>query len=282
MEILKRSFSSTLRVFTNQYCTQARNLLNQTFDNGIQKITLNDPKSRNSLSKGLMEDLLGKFKQYENDQNLRVIVLTAEGPVFSAGHNLKELTPECGRKQHEEIFHLCSVLMKTIIDCPVPVIAKVDGLAAAAGCQLAAQCDMLICSEKSSFSTPGANFGIFCSTPGIALARCMPKMPSLYMLLTGNTISSKQAYEWGLVTKVSPNDKLDEEINAICTAIKGKSRAVIELGKRFYYKQIQYDVKQAYDLGGDKMVENINLIDGKEGIKSFVEKRKPSWSHKYE
>jgi len=170
--------------------------------------------------------------------------------------------------------------MYTIIDCPVPVIARVDGLAAAAGCQLVAQCDLALCSTESKFSTPGANFGIFCSTPGVALARCMPKMPAMKMLLTGLPITSEEAESSGLVTKACSKDQLDVEIEAVCDAIKLKSRAVIEIGKKFYYQQINQDIKNAYSLGGNVMVENLNTKDGIEGVRSFVEKRKPNWMHK--
>ncbi|XP_025829872.1 enoyl-CoA hydratase domain-containing protein 3, mitochondrial isoform X2 [Agrilus planipennis] len=226
----------------------------------------------------MMETLIKEITADQDFSNLRAIVISAEGPVFSAGHNLKELKSELGKAQYEKVFSLATKLMLSIINSPVPIIAKVDGLAAAAGCQLIAQCDITICSEESQFSTPGANFGIFCSTPGIALARCVPKMVALHMLLTGNPISSKEAKESGLVSKVVSKDKLDEEVDKICNAILLKSRSVIELGKKFYYKQVQTDIKNAYAMGERQMVDNVGMKDGQEGILSFAEKRKPVWS----
>lgn len=190
---------------------------------------------------------------------------------------MRNQSSEHGTSQQTQIFSLAATLMSKIIDCPVPVIAQVDGLAAAAGCQLVAQCDLAFCSEKSTFSTPGANFGIFCSTPGVALARCMPKMSAMNMLLTGQPITAKEAEIKGLVTKVCSD--LDGEVMAVCQTIMGKSRAVIQLGKLFYYRQINVDVKKAYEIAGKQMVENLQIEDGKEGIRSFVEKRKPNWKH---
>ncbi|EFA08608.2 enoyl-CoA hydratase domain-containing protein 3, mitochondrial [Tribolium castaneum] len=245
--------------------------------NGIAKIVMCDQKTRNSLSISMMDHLINNISETSADKSTRVIIIGAEGPIFSAGHNLKELSPEHGKAQQNKVFSLAATLMTKIIDCPVPVIARVDGLAAAAGCQLVAQCDLAFCTEKSTFSTPGANFGIFCSTPGIALARTVPKTTALKMLLTGQPISSHEAEMRGLITKVCSD--LDGEIAAVCGAIMGKSRSVIELGKRFYYEQVNAEVKKAYEMGGRKMVENLQIEDGQEGIRSFIEKRKPQWTH---
>ncbi|KAF7285925.1 hypothetical protein GWI33_008898 [Rhynchophorus ferrugineus] len=245
--------------------------------NGIKTITMCDTKTRNSLSINMMGDLIKNIKD-TNNTDLRVIIITSEGPVFSAGHNLKEIAQDPLKQR--TCFNLASELMFSIIDSPVPVIAKVDGVAAAAGCQLVAQCDIAVCTDRSKFSTPGANFGIFCSTPGIALARCVNKMATLHMLLAGLPVSAEEAKNIGLVTQVCKPEMLDEYLQVICTAITTKSRDVIELGKRFYYKQIQYDIRKAYELGADKMVDNLQIPDCQEGIKSFIEKRKPQWSKK--
>ncbi|XP_050348114.1 enoyl-CoA hydratase domain-containing protein 3, mitochondrial isoform X3 [Nymphalis io] len=228
----------------------------------------------------MMENLITAINENKNDTSLRAIILSAKGNVFSAGHNLKELQISTGTDQHKLIFNKATELMKSIIQSPVPVIAKVNGFATAAGCQLVATCDIIICSDKSKFSTPGANFGIFCSTPGIALGRSVPKSRAMHMLLTGEPINAQEAYDSGLVTKVVPADKLDEEVSRIVEQIKHKSRCVIALGKEFFYKQINLDTLDAYKLGEDIMVQNVNSNDGQEGIQSFVEKRKASWSHK--
>ncbi|KAI4456390.1 enoyl-coa hydratase/isomerase [Holotrichia oblita] len=190
----------------------------------------------------MIEELTRRVKQHDSEQELRVIIIAAEGPVFSAGHNMRELLPEAGRQQHELVFKKSESLMMSIVESPVPVIAKVDGVAAAAGCQLVAQCDMAVCTDVSKFSTPGANFGIFCSTPGIPIARSVKKMTALRMLFTGLPITAQEAKECGLVSLVCAKEDLDAELLKITSAIIQKSRSVIELGKRFYYKQIRYDI----------------------------------------
>ncbi|XP_026321313.1 enoyl-CoA hydratase domain-containing protein 3, mitochondrial-like isoform X3 [Hyposmocoma kahamanoa] len=234
---------------------------------------------RNSLSLDMMDHLTMAIKENNDSKSLRAIVLAAKGNVFSAGHNLKELHIDKGIDQHKLVFKKATELMKAIVLSPVPVIAKVNGFATAAGCQLVATCDMIVCSDTSKFSTPGANFGIFCSTPGIAVGRSVPKSQAMYMLLTGEPLTAQQAYESGLVTKVVPANQLDEEVNKIVEKIKLKSRSVIGLGKQFYYKQIELGIFDAYKLGEEIMVKNINADDGQEGIRSFVEKRKANWSH---
>ncbi|XP_032518849.2 enoyl-CoA hydratase domain-containing protein 3, mitochondrial isoform X2 [Danaus plexippus] len=235
-----RPSSILTRHMHNQYVLMQEN-------NGTREITLNHEKTKNSLSLDMMNSLIEALNLNKGDTSLRAIVLSAKGNVFSAGHNLKEL---------------------------------VNGFAAAAGCQLVATCDIIICSDKSKFSTPGANFGIFCSTPGIAIGRSVPKSRAMYMLLTGEPLSAQEAYESGLVTKVVPAEKLDSEVNETVEQIKRKSRSVISLGKEFFYKQIGLNVIDAYRLGEEIMVKNINSLDGQEGINSFVEKRKAVWNHK--
>uniref|UniRef100_A0A6M2DNW5 Enoyl-CoA hydratase domain-containing protein 3, mitochondrial n=1 Tax=Xenopsylla cheopis TaxID=163159 RepID=A0A6M2DNW5_XENCH len=246
---------------------------------GVRHITLNHPKTRNSLSMDMMSDLLDKITKGQDDPHLRCILLSSTGPVFSAGHNLKELTADHKVDDHAKIFSKASELMLSIVRSPVPVIAKVNGLAAAAGCQLIATCDITVCSDKSTFSTPGANFGIFCSTPGIAVARCVQRKTALHMLLTGLPLTAQEALVAGLVSKVVPEELLDEEINKITSSIISKSRPIIESGKRFFYEQANMSLEEAYKLGTNVMVSNVNSNDGKEGINSFVEKRKPTWSH---
>ncbi|CAG4952135.1 unnamed protein product [Colias eurytheme] len=271
--ILFRPFVLSRHINTkNQYL-----IINE--ENGTREITLNHEKTKNSLSLDMMSNLIEALNHNNNEQSLRAIVLSANGNVFSAGHNLKELQQSTGIDQHKLVFNKASELMTSIIKSPVPVIAKVNGFAAAAGCQLVATCDMIVCSQNSKFSTPGANFGIFCSTPGIAVGRSIPKSRAMYMLLTGEPLTAQEAYESGLVTKVVPVEELDGEVNNIIDKIKHKSRSVIALGKEFYYKQIELNIFDAYKLGEEIMVKNINSSDGQEGIRSFVEKRKPVWNH---
>ncbi|XP_052860506.1 enoyl-CoA hydratase domain-containing protein 3, mitochondrial [Anopheles cruzii] len=256
-----------------------RKLSTYTQQNGVGTVVLDNEKTRNSLSLDMMDSILRNIVNNQHRPDLRCIVLAAKGRVFSAGHNLKELTPEHGSDAHMEVFRKCSELIGHIRSAPIPIIAKVDGLAAAAGCQLVASCDIAVCSDISTFSTPGASFGIFCSTPGVAVVRAVPRMKASYMLLTGLPIDATEALGAGLVSKVVPQDRLDEEIENICKAIGSKSRSVIELGKRFFYEQLSLDVKTAYMRGEQVMVDNLATKDGREGIRSFVEKRKPKWSH---
>ncbi|CAK1555641.1 unnamed protein product [Leptosia nina] len=274
------------RIVKQPHCLITRNLstsndfLSVKEENGTREITLNHEKTRNSLSIDMMKHLVDAVNRNNDDISLRAIVLSANGKIFSAGHNLKELQESTGIDQHKLVFNKASDLMKSIVQSPVPVIAKVNGFAAAAGCQLVATCDIIICSETSKFSTPGANFGVFCSTPGIAIGRSMPKSRAMFMLLTGEPITAQEAYESGLVTKVVAEENLDSEVNNIIEKIKLKSRSVIAIGKEFYYKQIDMSLLDAYRLGEDIMVQTINSNDGQEGIRSFVEKRKATWFHK--
>jgi enoyl-CoA hydratase/carnithine racemase len=230
----------------------------------------------------MMEDLISNITFNQDDPALRCIVLYGEGKVFSAGHNLKELTSKEGTEYHNQVFSTCSQLMLGIMQCPVPVIAVVEGLAAAAGCQLVATCDITICTENSTFSTPGANFGIFCSTPGIAVGRAVHRKVAARMLFTGLPLTAHEALEAGLVSKVVTQETLDEEVQKVVDAISHKSRSVLELGKKFLYEQLEMDIKTAYRYGEEIMVKNLTMVDSQEGIRSFMEKRKPVWTHSSE
>ncbi|ELW64979.1 Enoyl-CoA hydratase domain-containing protein 3, mitochondrial [Tupaia chinensis] len=204
--------------------------------------------------------------------------VSAEGPVFSSGHDLKELTEEQGHDYHAEVFHTCSEVMMLIQNHPVPVIAMVNGLATAAGCQLVASCDIAVASDKSSFATPGVNVGLFCSTPGVALGTAVPSKVALEMLFTGEPISAQEALLHGLLSKVVPEEQLEEETMRIATKIASLSRPVVSLGKATFYKQLTQDLRTAYCLTSQSMVNNLALPDGQEGIKAFIQKRKPNWS----
>ncbi|KAK3864754.1 hypothetical protein Pcinc_029583 [Petrolisthes cinctipes] len=244
---------------------------------GVRRITLADPKTRNSLSLEMLEALHSAV--VKTDPALRCIVLEAEGKVFSAGHNLKELTQKEGKGHHNRVFDACADLMLGLANLRVPVVAKVDGVATAAGCQLVASCDIVIATHNSSFSTPGGNVGIFCSTPGIPLVRCVPRKVSAHMLLTGLPITADEALRAGLVSKVVPQEELDAETQKVVDAILNKSSPVITLGKRFMYRQMEMSIEEAYREGSCVMVHNINMKDGQEGINSFIQKRKPNWTH---
>ncbi|XP_043274420.1 enoyl-CoA hydratase domain-containing protein 3, mitochondrial [Venturia canescens] len=253
-----------------------------TEDNGVKTIKLCHASTRNSLSLEMMKIILWNITRDEDRGSLRSIVITADpGKVFSAGHNLKELTSEQGGQYHRDVFATATELMKAIANSPVPIIAAVDGLAAAAGCQLVSACDIAVCTERSTFSTPGANFGIFCSTPGVPLVRNIPRKVASHMLFTGLPITAKEARAVGLVSKVTANEDLAAEVKTITDAITSKSRAVVSLGKKFLYEQLDLDYFSAYELGAEIMVNNLELKDAQEGIRGFVEKRKPVWGHDF-
>ncbi|XP_032011906.1 enoyl-CoA hydratase domain-containing protein 3, mitochondrial [Hylobates moloch] len=246
---------------------------------GIRNIVLSNPKKRNALSLAMLKSLQSDILHDADSKDLKVIVISAEGPVFSSGHDLKELTEEQGRDYHAEVFQTCSKVMMLIRNHPVPVIAMVNGLATAAGCQLVASCDIAVASDKSSFATPGVNIGLFCSTPGVALARAVPRKVALEMLFTGEPISAQEALLHGLLSKVVPEAELQEETMRIARKIASLSRPVVSLGKATFYKQLPQDLGTAYYLTSQAMVDNLALRDGQEGITAFLQKRKPVWSH---
>ncbi|XP_067861193.1 enoyl-CoA hydratase domain-containing protein 3, mitochondrial [Heptranchias perlo] len=254
----------------------------RTQQNGIRTIILNNPKKRNALSLGMLESLRTDLLHEAESSDLRVIIIAAEGPVFSSGHDLKELTSTQGWDHHAKVFTVCTEVMSLLQDIPVPVIAKVNGLATAAGCQLVASCDIAVVSDKSKFATPGVNVGLFCSTPAVAVGRSVPRKVSLEMLFTGEPISAQDALLHGLVSRVVPEDKLDEETMKIASKICETSRYVVALGKATFYKQMAQSRNEAYQITAQVMVENLALKDGQEGIQSFVQKRKPVWTHSIE
>ncbi|XP_075408503.1 enoyl-CoA hydratase domain-containing protein 3, mitochondrial [Tenrec ecaudatus] len=245
---------------------------------GIRNICLSNPKQRNTLSLAMLKSLQSDLLHDADSKDLRVIIISAEGPVFSAGHDLKELTDEQGHGYHAEVFQTCSEVMMQIQKHPVPIIAMVNGLATAAGCQLVASCDIAVASDKSSFATPGVNIGLFCSTPAVALGRTVPRKVALEMLFTGEPISAREALAHGLLSRVVPEAQLEAETMRIAKKIATLSRPVVSLGKATFYKQLPQDLRTAYHLASQTMVDNLALQDGQEGLKAFIQKRKPIWS----
>ncbi|XP_021432968.2 enoyl-CoA hydratase domain-containing protein 3, mitochondrial isoform X1 [Oncorhynchus mykiss] len=272
----------TLIVGSKSLCTQipAEPLTVRQQNNGIRSITLNNPKKRNALSLSMLESLRGNILADIDD--LRVIVISAKGPVFSSGHDLKELTSAQGRDYHFKVFQACSEVMTLIQDIPVPVIAMVNGVATAAGCQLVASCDIAVVTEKSTFATPGVNVGLFCSTPAVAIGRAVPKKVAMEMLFTGSPISAQDALLHGLVSKVVPEERLEEETLAIARWVCQASRPVVALGKATFHRQMAQGRDAAYAIASRVMVDNLALRDGQEGIRAFIEKRKPVWTNKAE
>ncbi|KAM4711494.1 enoyl-CoA hydratase domain-containing protein 3, mitochondrial [Anableps anableps] len=251
-------------------------------NHGIRRIILNNPKKRNALSLSMLETLRENILTDADGEELRVIIISARGPVFSSGHDLKELTSARGREYHTKVFQTCSEVMTLIQDLPVPVIAMVNGVATAAGCQLVASCDIAVATEKSTFATPGVNVGLFCSTPAVAIGRAVPRKVAMEMLLTGTPISARDALLHGLISKVVPEERLEEETLAIAQRVCQSSRPVVALGKATFQRQMAQGRDAAYATASKVMVDNLALRDGQEGIQAFIEKRKPVWSHKPE
>ena len=247
---------------------------------GIVCLTLNDAKRRNALSFNMLIELKDKIQDFSSNKEMRVIIINSEGPVFSSGHNLKELVKENGKEFHQQIFYKCSEVMQLIQDIPLPVIAQVKGLATAAGCQLVASCDIAVASDKAQFATPGIKVGLFCSTPGVALSRAVPRKKALQMLFTGDPISAQDALLHGLVSHVVPEEKLEEETMEVAAKICTASSSVIAVGKSCFYQQINMNRNQAYQLAEGTMVHNLSLADGQEGIEAFMAKRQPVWNNK--
>lgn len=244
---------------------------------GIRNIILSNPQKRNALSLAMLRSLQSDILHEAESQELKVIVISAEGPVFSSGHDLKELTEEQGPGYHTEVFQTCAEVMMLIQRLSVPVIAMVNGLATAAGCQLVASCDIAVASDTSSFATPGVNVGLFCSTPGVALGRAVPRKVALEMLFTGEPISAQEALRHGLLSRVVPAAQLEEETLRVARKIASLSRPVLALGKAAFFRQLPQDLSTAYHLASQTMVDNLALPDGQEGIQAFLQKRKPSW-----
>ncbi|MBZ9705501.1 enoyl-CoA hydratase [Mesorhizobium sp. ESP7-2] len=251
-------------------------------DKGVLRLTLTNPPA-NALSLAVMAALTAELDRAKADKAVRVIVLSAAGKVFCAGHDLKEMTArradtDRGKAFFEETFAACATLMQTIVRHPLPVIAEVDGLATAAGLQLVASCDLAIASHEATFCTPGVNIGLFCSTPMVALSRNVSRKQAMEMLLTGETIDAATAKEFGLVNRVVPREYLNQIVTKYAQTIASKSSLVVKTGKEAFYAQAEMGLADAYAYTGRVMVENMLARDAGEGIGAFIGKRKPEWT----
>jgi len=243
---------------------------------GVCRLTLNRPEKRNALSRDLLEELECALVAVAKDASIRVVVLAAQGPVFSSGHDLKEMTA-CTEGQFRELFTLCSRVMQQLRRLPQPVIARVHGLATAAGCQLVAACDLVVAAEDAAFATPGVKIGLFCTTPMVPLVRAIPAKPALEMLLTGKPISAARAYELGLVNRVVPAAALDAAVQELVDAILASSPLTVAIGKAAFYDQLGLEESAAYSRATDVMTDNALRRDAQEGIAAFLQKRPPQW-----
>jgi enoyl-CoA hydratase/carnithine racemase len=248
----------------------------------IAILTLNRPDARNSLSEGLIAALTAALRDIQDDASVRAVVIAAKGKAFSAGHDMKELTArrsdaDRGRAHFAEIMTACSTMMQAIVHLPKPVIAAVQGIATAAGCQLVASCDLAVASEDASFATPGVDIGLFCSTPMVALSRNIPRKQAMAMLLTGEPISAATARDIGLVNRVVLTGTERDEALALAERIANKSAHTIKIGKTAFYRQAEMSLADAYAYAAEVMTENMMARDAEEGIGAFIEKREPKW-----
>ncbi len=243
---------------------------------GIATLTLNHPEKRNALSRAMLAALKEQLARVAADGRARVVVLRAAGPAFSAGHDLRELV-DGSRQDYAAIFAICTEVMEAIRTLPKPVIAQVQGLATAAGCQLVATCDLVVASEDASFATPGVKIGLFCTTPAVALVRAVGPKQAMEMLLTGTPISAGEAQRIGLVNRVVPAGRLAEETQKLARQILSASSSTLAIGKRAFYEQLPLDYAGAYAVAQQVMVENALTRDAQEGMHAFLEKRLPRW-----
>ena len=252
-------------------------LLETHDDGGVLRLKLNRPQARNALSKALMQTLTKALSRAGNDPHTRVVVISAAGAAFCAGHDLREIRADPQRETYEQVFAQCSELMLTITRLPKPVIAEVRAMATAAGCQLVATCDLAIAAADARFATPGVNIGLFCSTPMVALSRAVGRKAAMEMLLTGELIDAARAREIGLVNRVVPAAELSSAVAALARQIAAKSAFTVAIGKEAFYRQAELDLAGAYRYAAEAMTTNMLAADAEEGIDAFLEKRAPVW-----
>jgi enoyl-CoA hydratase/carnithine racemase len=252
-------------------------LLLRQDDGGVVTLTLNRPAQFNSLSRSLMSELQAELEGIAADAGVRVLVLAGAGKAFCAGHDLKEMRSNPAKEFQQALFRQCSELMLTLVRMPQPVIARVHGIATAAGCQLVSMCDLAVASDNSRFAVSGVNLGLFCSTPSVGLARNLGRKQAMEMLLTGDFIDAKTALDRGLVNRVVPLERLDAEVQKLAEAILAKTPVAIGIGKRLFYAQLEQGLEGAYALASEAMACNMVAEDAKEGIDAFIGKRPPAW-----
>lgn len=245
--------------------------------NGIAILTMNRPQQMNLLTAEMLAALQSSFGSIEKDSNVKVVVLAATGKGFCAGHDLKEIRALGEQPKIAALFTQCSAMMTAIERLPQPVIAKVQGAAAAAGCQLVAQCDLAVAVDTAKFVTSGVSWGFFCSTPGVAIGRNLRRKHAMEMLLTGEPINAARALEWGLVNRVVAADQLDSQVLQLATLIASKPPSTVAAGKRAFYQQMEMGLAKAYELAGQVISSDFAHAEGREGMNAFIEKRDPSW-----
>jgi enoyl-CoA hydratase/carnithine racemase len=244
---------------------------------GVVTMTLNRPHAFNALSETMLAQLQREFDAIASDGSVRVVVIRAEGKAFCAGHDLKEMRAEPSLEYYERLFAQCSDMMVTIQRLPVPVIARVQGIATAAGCQLVAMCDLAVASSTAKFAVSGVNVGLFCSTPGVALSRNVLRKQAFEMLVTGEFISAEEAKARGLINRTAEPEQLDAELEKLVAAILSKPRVAVAMGKEFFYRQAELGIAAAYEAASQTMACNMMDETALEGVQAFIEKRRPRW-----
>jgi len=251
----------------------------ETLSDGVMTLTLNRPKQFNALSREMLTELLAALERAGANNAVRAVVLAGAGKAFCAGHDLKEMRANCTLEFQRDLFALCTRVMRTIMTLPFPVIARVHGIATAAGCQLVATCDLAVASRSARFAVSGITVGLFCSTPAVALSRNVGRKAAMEMLLTGEFITAERARELGLVNRVVEETELDGEIQRLTDSIKAKPRASLAMGKSLFYRQIEMGIDAAYQLAAEVMACNMMHPDAQEGIDAFIEKRAARYTH---
>jgi enoyl-CoA hydratase/carnithine racemase len=254
------------------------NLLLRHDGEAIATLTLNRPAARNALSMGLMEAMDAQLSAIGADRGVKAVIIAANGPAFCAGHDLREIRANPSRAAYEALFELCSRLMQRIVHLPQPVIAQVQGVATAAGCQLVASADLAVAAETARFATPGVDIGLFCSTPMVALTRSIGRKAAMEMLLTGDMVPAARARELGLVNRVVPDAALADTTRMLALRIAAKSPLTVAIGKQAFYRQAEMDLATAYDYASEVMTHNMLARDAEEGIDAFLAKRQPRWT----
>ena len=247
---------------------------------GVATLTLNRPKQFNAMSEELLAALQAELAAIATDDSVRVVVIAANARAFSAGHDLKQMRSNPRQAYYDDLFATCSRMMLTIHKLPQPVIAKVQGLATAAGCQLVAACDLAVAADSAQFATSGIRVGLFCSTPSVPVSRAMGRKRALELLLTGEFIDAATAADWGLINRAVPADELDAAVQTLAESIVSKSAAAVASGKAMFYRQLEMGLEEAYAYAGSVMACDMMNADAAEGIDAFIEKRAPVWSHR--
>jgi enoyl-CoA hydratase/carnithine racemase len=256
-----------------------RLVIEETPATGIVRLVLNNPASFNALSQNMLNELKHAFNNISKNTDCRVVILAAQGKAFSAGHDLKEMRLHPDQDFYTELFQQCSQMMLQIQNLAQPVIAQVQGIATAAGCQLVSMCDLAVAAQSSKFAVSGINYGLFCSTPSVGLSRNMHRKQAMEMLLTGDFIDAPTAVQRGLINQCVEDDKLEETVLNLCQKILAKPEPAVRMGKQLFYKQLEMGISAAYQLAGQTMACNMMDETAQEGFQAFLDKRKPHWNN---